>query len=244
MKLKDKVALITGGSRGIGKAICLELASHGAHVAFTYNKNDAYALETARKIGELGRKAQCYKMALTDKVEISKCVQAIVEDFDTIDIVVNNAGILGENTILLEIDEADWDKVLNVNLKGAFILTQCVLPYMIGNEGGKIVNVSCLAGKDGGIMGVHYAASKAGLVGMTFHLARELLEHNIGVNAVAPGPVDTDLLTPEDKSRLASLSPNGRLARPEEIAHAVRFLIENDYVNGEVLDVNAGYYMD
>ena len=87
-------------------------------------------------------------MALTDKVEISKCVQAIVEDFDTIDILVNNAGILGENTILLEIDEADWDKVLNVNLKGAFILTQCVLPYMIGNEGGKIVNVSCLAGKD------------------------------------------------------------------------------------------------
>jgi len=93
-------------------------------------------------------------------------------------------------------------------------------------------------------MGVHYAASKAGLLGMTFHLARELLEHNIEVNAVAPGPVDTDLLTPEDKARLASLSPNGRLARPEEIAHAVRFLIENDYVNGEVLDVNAGCYMD
>lgn len=244
MDLKDKVALVTGGSRGIGKAICMDLAAHGTHIALTYNTKEEPALETVREIEKTGRKARHYRANLYDRAEISAVVQQIVEDFDTINILVNNAGIIGENTILLEIGEEEWDRVLNLNLKGVFLLTQCVLPYMIGNRMGKIVNISSLAGKNGGTMGVHYAASKAGLIGMTFHLARELIEHNIEVNAVAPGPVDTDLLTPEDKSRLAALSPNGRLAYPEEIAHGVRFLIENDYVNGEVLDINAGRYMD
>jgi len=244
MDLSDKVALITGGSGGIGRAVCLELARHGANIVLTYNKNEAKALNTVKEIEDLGKRAGCYKLNLADKVEISKVVQKMIDDFDTIDILVNNAGIIGENSTFLEIDEKEWDEVLTVNLKGAFLITQCVLPYMISNGGGKIVNISSVAGKNGGTMGVHYAASKAGLIGMTFHLAMELIEHNIEVNAIAPGPVDTDLLSPEDKARLSCLSPNGRLAKPEEIAHAVRFLIENDYVNGEVLDINAGRYMD
>lgn len=244
MDLSDKVALITGGSGGIGRAVCLELARYGANIVLTYNKNEAKALNTVKEIEDLGKRAGCYKLNLADKVEISKVVQKMIDDFDTIDILVNNAGIIGENSTFLEIDEKEWDEVLTVNLKGAFLITQCVLPYMISNGGGKIVNISSVAGKNGGTMGVHYAASKAGLIGMTFHLATELIEHNIEVNAIAPGPVDTDLLSPEDKARLSCLSPNGRLAKPEEIAHAVRFLIENDYVNGEVLDINAGRYMD
>jgi len=244
MDLSDKVALITGGSGGIGRAVCLELARYGANIVLTYNKNETKALNTVKEIEDLGKRAGCYKVNLADKVEISKVVQKMIDDFDTIDILVNNAGIIGENSTFLEIDEKEWDEVLTVNLKGAFFITQCVLPYMISNGGGKIVNISSVAGKNGGTMGVHYAASKAGLIGMTFHLAMELIEHNIEVNAIAPGPVDTDLLSPEDKARLSCLSPNGRLAKPEEIAHAVRFLIENDYVNGEVLDINAGRYMD
>jgi len=244
MDLSDKVALITGGSGGIGRAVCLELARYGANIVLTYNKNETKALNTVKEIEDLGKRASCYKVNLADKVEISKVVQKMIDDFDTIDILVNNAGIIGENSTFLEIDEKEWDEVLTVNLKGAFFITQCVLPYMISNGGGKIVNISSVAGKNGGTMGVHYAASKAGLIGMTFHLAMELIEHNIEVNAIAPGPVDTDLLSPEDKARLSCLSPNGRLAKPEEIAHAVRFLIENDYVNGEVLDINAGRYMD
>jgi len=244
MDILNKVALVTGGSGGIGRAVCLELARHGANVVLTYNKNETKALNTVKEIEDLGKRAGCYKVNLADKVEISKAVQGIIDDFDIVDILVNNAGTIGENSTLLEIDEDEWDEVLTVNLKGAFLITQCVLPYMISNGGGKIVNISSVAGKDGGTMGVHYAASKAGLIGMTFHLARELMEHNIEVNAVAPGPVNTDLLSSEDKERLARLSPNGRLANPEEIAHAVRFLIENDYVNGEVLDINAGRYMD
>ncbi len=163
-------------------------------------------------------------------------VEKIIERFGRIDVLVNNAGILGKALDPMDVTDEDWDAVLGVNLRGAFIVTQEVLKYM---KKGKIVNIASIAGKDGGTVGPHYAASKGGLIALTFNLARHLAP-DILVNAVAPGPVDTGLISPEIKEKLRKLSLTGEIAKPEDIAHAVIFLLENDHVTGEVVDVNGG----
>ncbi|WP_461866904.1 SDR family NAD(P)-dependent oxidoreductase [Thermococcus sp.] len=234
MELTGKVAIITGGGRGIGWAIAVALAAKGANVAINYAHSREKAEETAELCRSHGVDAITVKAEVSNREEVRKMVEEVVNHFGRIDILVNNAGILGKAIKPMEVTDDDWDAVLGVNLKGAFIVTQEVLKYM---KGGKIVNIASIAGKDGGTVGPHYAASKGGLIALTFNLARHLAP-NILVNAIAPGPVDTELIGPEIKERLRSLSLT------EEIAHAVIFLLENDHITGELIDVNGGRLMD
>jgi 3-oxoacyl-[acyl-carrier protein] reductase len=240
VELRGRVALVTGAGRGIGRAIALALAEKGANVAINYAHSRKEAEEVAELCRSHGVDAITVKADVSNRREVRRMVEEVVGHFGGIDILVNNAGILGKALRPMEVTDDEWDAVLGVNLKGAFIVTQEVLRYM---KRGKIVNIASIAGKDGGTVGPHYAASKGGLIALTFNLARHLAP-DILVNAVAPGPVDTELITPEIKERLRSLSLTGQIARPEEIAHAVIFLLENDHITGEVIDVNGGRLMD
>ena len=240
MELAGKVALVTGAARGIGRAIALALAEKGASVAVNYAHSEEKARETVELCRSRGVDAIAVKADVRNREEVRRMVEEVVDHFGRIDILVNNAGILGKALRPMEVTDEDWDAVLGVNLKGAFIVTQEVLRHM---KRGKIVNIASIAGKDGGTVGPHYAASKGGLIALTFNLARHLAPE-ILVNAVAPGPVDTDLISPEIKEKLMSLSLTGEIAKPEEIAHAVIFLLENDHITGEVTDVNGGRLMD
>ncbi len=246
MEIKNKVALITGGSRGIGRATALLLAEKGADVAIIYNSRKEKAEEVKKIALSKGVKAEIYECDVSNYGKVKETVEQIVKDFGKINIVVNNAGILIKKPFL-ETAEEDWDKTINVNLKGVFNVCRFSIPFLLKNTPAKIVNVSSIAGRNGGTVGVPYAASKAGVIGITCALASEFTPKGIYVNAVAPGPVDTDLfkgLSPEQRKKLESLSPNGRFAKPEEIAHAIVFLIENDYISGETLNINAGRYMN
>ncbi|AIF70083.1 3-oxoacyl-ACP reductase [Palaeococcus pacificus DY20341] len=240
MELKGKVALVTGASRGIGRAIAVALAQKGANVAINYAHDEEGAKMTGELCKAYGVEVLLVKADVSKREEVRGMVSNILEKFGRIDILVNNAGILGKNINPLEITDEDWDRVLSVNLKGAFIVTQEVLKHM---KKGKIVNIASIAGKDGGTVGAHYAASKGGLIALTFNLARHLAP-DILVNAVAPGPVDTDLISPKIKEKLRKLSLTEKIAKPEEIAHAVIFLLENDHITGELIDVNGGRLMD
>lgn len=246
MEIKNKVALITGGSRGIGRTTALLLAEKGTDVAIIYNSRKEKAEEVKKIALSKGVKAEIYECDVSDCGKVKETVKQIVKDFGKINIVVNNAGILIKKPFL-ETAEEDWDKTINVNLKGVFNVCRFSIPVLLKNTPAKIVNVSSIAGRNGGTVGVPYAASKAGVIGITCALASEFTPKGIYVNAVAPGPVDTDLfkgLSPEQRKKLESLSPNGRFAKPEEIAHAIVFLIENDYVSGETLNIDAGRYMN
>ncbi|NJF24249.1 SDR family NAD(P)-dependent oxidoreductase [Thermococcus sp. Bubb.Bath] len=240
MELAGKVALVTGASRGIGRAIAVALAKKGAKVAINYAHDEEGARETERLCREAGAEAMIVKADVRNRKEVRAMVGKVVERFGGVDILINNAGILGKALKPMDVTDEDWDAVLGVNLKGAFIVTQEVLRYM---KKGKIVNIASIAGKDGGTVGPHYAASKGGLIALTFNLARHLAP-DILVNAVAPGPVDTGLISPKIKEKLRKLSITGEIAKPEEIAHAVIFLLENDHITGEVVDVNGGRLMD
>ncbi len=245
--IKGKVALVTGASRGIGKTIALELAKKGAKVAVNYNTNRELAENVVSEIKKLGGEAKAYKADVSDYPQVKQMIKAILEDFGTIHILVNNAGVIAKTFSVIEITDEEWDTIINTNLKGAFNCIKAVAPVMIKNKWGKIINISSVAGKMGGTVGPAYAASKAGLIGLTFSVAQELLPHNITVNAIAPGPIETEMIAklPEErKKKILSRVPMGRFGTPEEVAKTVIFLIENDYITGEVIDVNGGYYMD
>ncbi len=247
METKNKVSLITGASRGIGRAIAIRLAREGSHVAINYVKNKDKAEKVAREAEALGVKVRIYRADVSDFKSVQSMVEQVMTDFGRIDILVNNAGIMPEHHSILDIPVEEWSRVIKINLTGYFNVTKAVVPYMIKNNSGKIINIASVAGKMGGTVGPHYAASKAGIIGMTFSLAQELLKYNITVNAIAPGPIETELITnlPEElKNRIKKRVPMGRFGKPEEVAEAVIFLIKCDYVTGEVIDVNGGYYMD
>ncbi len=247
MEIRNRVALITGSSRGIGKAIALRLAREGASIAVNYLRNREAAENVVRTAREYGVEAEAYQADTSDFEAVLRMIKNIVDDFGGIDILVNNAGIFPKHFSILDIPPDEWERVLRVNLTGYFNCTKAVVPYMIKRGGGKIINIASVAGKMGGTIGPHYAASKAGIFGMTFSLAQELLKYNITVNAIAPGPIETELIEslPEDvKKKVLSRVPMGRFGKPEEVAEAVIFLIKCDYVTGEVIDVNGGYYMD
>jgi len=240
MEIEGKTAIVTGGSRGLGRAIAIMLARKGARVAINYRSNREAAELTVSMIEDLGGEARAYMGDVSNFEQMETMVRDVVKDMGQIDILVNNSGISGEHTMVGDITPREWSKVLEVNLSGMFYCCKAVVPHM---GKGKIVNMSSVAGKNGGTIGPHYAASKAGAIGLTFSLASELAPE-IMVNAVAPGPVATELLTDEEIERMSELTPFRRIATPEEVAHAVVFLIENDYVTGEVVDLNAGRYMD
>ncbi len=247
MDPRDKVALITGASRGIGKAIAIRLAREGMHIAINYVKNKELAEKVAELASSYGVRAKAYKADVSKPSEVRAMVKSIIDDFGGIDVLVSNAGIMAKHHSILDIPLEEWEDILRVNLTGAFIVTREVVPVMIKRGGGKIIYMSSVAGKSGGTVGPHYAASKAGLIGMTFSLAQELLKYNITVNAIAPGPIETELianLPQEIKEKIIQKVPMRRFGKPEEVAEAVVFLIKCDYVTGEVIDVNGGYYMD
>ncbi|MEX2703454.1 MAG: 3-oxoacyl-ACP reductase family protein [Candidatus Baldrarchaeota archaeon] len=247
MKLKNKVVLITGSSRGIGKAIALRLAMEGANIAVNYLKNRDKAEKVAAEARKYGVEARTYRADVSNYQQVEEMVRKIVEDFNTIHILVNNAGIIPQHYSIFDIPLEEWEKILTVNLTGVFNCTKAVVPVMIKNREGKIINISSVAGKMGGTVGPHYAASKAGIIGMTFSLAQELLKYNITVNAIAPGPIETEMvqsISEERRKIISSRVPMGRFGKTEEVAEAVIFLVKCDYVTGEVIDINGGYYMD
>lgn len=244
MDLKNKIALVTGGSRGIGRAVCLRLSKEGCKVIVNYNTHRKQAEEVVRMIENAEGRGVSIKADVSRSKEVDQMVRAILEEFEHIDVLINNAGILINQPSTLDISEADWNRTMDVNLKGVFLCSKAIIPHMIERNRGRIVNVSSIAGKMGGTVGVHYSASKAGIIGLTMALARELAPHNITVNAVAPGVVDTELLSLDFKERARNSIPLGRIALPEDVAATILFLVKNGYITGEVVNVNGGRYMD
>ena len=244
MNFTGKTALVTGGSRGIGRAVCLELAGGGANVALCYAGNETAARETVRAVEALGVKALAVRCDVSDGGQVR---DAVVHGFQRIDILVNNAGITRDN-LLMRMSEEDFDAVIAANLKGAFLCMKAVSRLMLKQRYGRIVNLSSVVGLRGNAGQANYAASKAGVIGMTKSLARELAGRGITVNAVAPGFIDTDMTAAmQDSARAAVLAsvPMARLGQAEEVARAVAFLAGDDaaYITGQVLAVDGGMAM-
>ncbi len=232
-----KTILITGGSRGIGEAI-VRLAVKQYKVAFTYNTNAQRALALANEVG-----AKAYKCDVSSSCEVDKMVEEVKKDFGQVDMLVNNAGI-AQDKLFQDITDEDWHKMIGVNLDGTFFVTRAVVPMMISRCFGRIVNVSSMWGTDGASMETHYSASKAGVIGLTKALAKELAPSGITVNAVAPGAIDTDMMkcyTEDELRDFVSEIPMGRLGKPEEVAEGVMYLLSADYVTGQILSIRGGY---
>jgi len=245
--LQGKVALVTGGGRGIGRAIVFALADAGATVAFTYKNSTAAAEEIVRELTGKGLTVTAYQSDAAMTQEASTVVESVIKEFGRLDILVNNAGITRDG-LLLRMSEEDWDRVLDNNLKSVFNFTKAACRHMMGQRAGKIVNLTSVVGIRGNAGQANYAASKAGIVGFTKSIAKEVGSRNIQVNAVAPGFVDTDMtaaLTAEQKKALADTIPLRRTAKPEEIAAVVRFLVspEAEYITGQVIAVDGGMTM-
>ena len=242
--LNGRYALVTGGSRGIGRAICLELAARGAAVAVNYAGNAAAAEETVEACKALGVDAFALQADVADAAACEAMVKETIARFGRLDILVNNAGITRDG-LMLTMKEADWDAVLDTNLKGAFHCMKAAYRPMMKQKYGRIVNLSSIVGLRGNAGEANYAASKAGLIGLTKSLAKELAARNVTVNAVAPGFIDTDMTAAlPEKAREAMLStiPMGRLGQAEDVARAVAFFAGEGagYVTGQVLCVDGG----
>ena len=241
-----RIALVTGASQGIGRACALALAKAGATVALAA-RNTAKLAEVQAEIEAAGGQAVAFAMDVASEESIKAGAAAMLERFGKVEILVNNAGITRDD-LMLRMKRADWDDVLTTNLTGAFLLTQALLRPMMKNRWGRIVNVSSVVGRTGQAGQVNYAAAKAGLIGMTRSLARELASRGITVNAVAPGYVETPMTAVLDEKQTAAMLaaiPAGRAGTDEEIAHAVVYLASEHagYVTGHVLDVNGGMFM-
>lgn len=238
--LKHKTALITGGSRGIGAAIARELASQGADIALVYAGNEEAAEALCRELTEqCAVKAKAYRCNVADFNGTKDTVSRIRHDFGTVHILVNNAGITRDG-LLAMMNESQFDDVISVNLKGAFNMIRHCTGLFIRNKGGRIINISSVTGIMGNAGQANYAASKAGLIGLTKSVARELASRGITCNAVAPGFIDTDMTKDLRESPLAASIPLGRMGKPEEVAQAVAFLANADYITGEVIRVDGG----
>ena len=247
LALEGKVALVTGGSRGIGRAIALELARRGADVAVNYAHNAEAAQQVVAEIEALGRRAVALPADVGDFAQAAALVAAVLDALGRLDILVNNAGIV-RDALLLRMQEADWDDVLRVNLKGAFNPSKAAVRPMLRQHFGRIINVSSVSGLMGQVGQANYAAAKAGLIGLTKSMARELAARDITVNAVAPGFIPTDMNVAVDETlreRLRELIPLGRFGAADDVAHAVAFLASNEaaYITGAVLPVDGGLSM-
>ena len=244
--MKDKVAAITGASRGIGRSIALALAGEGAKIVASA-RNAAELEKLVAEIREKGGEAIAVAGDVAVTADADRLVDAAVAAYGRLDILVNNAGITRDG-LLLRMKDEDWDAVLNVNLKGAFLCTRAAAKVMSKQRYGRIINISSVVGEMGNAGQVNYCASKAGLLGLTKSVARELARRNVTVNAVTPGFIVTDMteaLSEKTREELAAQIPLGRLGDAEDIAHAVLFLASDGagYVTGQVLGVNGGMYM-
>lgn len=246
--LKGKVALVTGASRGIGKAIALELARQGANVAVNFAGSEQKAEEVVAEIKALGSDAIMIKANVANSEEVSQMVKETIDAFGSLDILVNNAGITRDG-LIMRMKESDWDAVINTNLKGVFNCSKAVTRQMMKQRYGRIVNISSVVGVLGNAGQANYVAAKAGVIGLTKSLARELANRNITVNAVAPGFIETDMtneLSDEMKQELLKQIPLAKLGRSEDIASVVRFLVSDDanYMTGQTLHVDGGMVMN
>ena len=248
MDLVNKVAIVTGAGRGIGKAIAIDLAREGANI-IAIDVDIQTAEKVAREIKSLDRQAWAIQVDVSDSKEVNRMVQLAIKRFKRVDILVNNAAIIKRGSIE-DLTEEDWDRVIDVNLKGAFNCMKAVVGIMKKQKYGKIVNISSIAGKIGDLASAPcYGASKAGMTCLAKSLARELAPYNINVNVVAPHAIKTDMSkewSEEKRKNIIANIPLGRMGEPEDIAEAVVFLVSDKakFITGEVLDVNGGYLMD
>jgi 3-oxoacyl-[acyl-carrier protein] reductase len=239
--LRGKVALVTGASRGIGRAVAVALAAAGADVAVNYRSREAAAATTCAEIERRGVRALAVQADVSQSPAVARMVAAVEQSLGPVDILVNNAGIVDAKP-LAEITEADWDEVLAVNLKSAFLVTQQVLVGMRSRGWGRIIMLSSVAAQTGGITGPHYAASKAGMLGLTHSYARHLFKEGVTVNAIAPALIETDMVTGNLQASPAAI-PLGRFGAPEEVASVAVMLAKNGYITGQTINVNGGWYM-
>ena len=238
-ELNGKIALVTGASRGIGRAAAIGLANSGVNVAINYRIQEGEAQVTLQRVTSLGRRAILVQADVSRSADVTKMIDTVEKELGPIDILVNNAGIARYQTIE-DTAELDWEEVLTVNLKSVFLVSQAVLPGMRARRWGRIINISSGAAQTGGIVGIHYTASKAGMEGLTRAYASRLVKEGITVNAVAPSLIETDMM-PDAGSR-RKLIPLGRLGRPDEVAEAVIFLAGNGYMTGQTISLNGGSY--
>jgi 3-oxoacyl-[acyl-carrier protein] reductase len=244
--LNGHVALVTGASQGIGRACAIALAEAGAAVALTA-RNEEKLNEVAQQIKASGGQAEVFRMDMASEDDIRSAVKGAAAKLGKVDILVNNAGIT-RDTLSMRMKRADWDDVIATNLTGAHIASQAVISGMLKQRWGRIINIASIFGQIGQAGQVNYAASKAGLIGMTMALAREVASRNITVNAVAPGWIETamtEVLPPEMREQFQKTIPLGRAGKPEEVAHAVRWLASEEaaYITGHVLNINGGMLM-
>jgi len=237
--LQGKIALVTGASRGIGRAIAVGLAGCGADVAVNYKTHEKEARVTQQQVTSQGRRAIVIQADVSRSSEVGNMIATVERDLGPVDILVNNAGIARFQSVEAT-TEADWDEVLTANLKSVFLVTQAVLPGMRRRRWGRIINISSGAAKTGGGVGLHYTASKAGIEGLTRAYASRLVKEGITVTAVAPSLIATDMIPDEESRR--KLIPLGRLGRADEVAEAVIFLAGNEYATGQVIALNGGMY--
>lgn len=242
--LEGKVALVTGASRGIGRAIAEELASQGAYVIINYSGNEQAASEVLNTITKMGKRASLYRCNVGNYEEVKEMIETIVKEHKSIDIIVNNAGITRDN-LLLKMSEQEFDDVITTNLKGAFNTIKHASRYMLKQRSGKIINISSVSGITGNAGQANYSAAKAGIIGMTKAVAKELASRNINVNAVAPGFIQTDMtdaLPDAMKEKVSDAIPLKKMGQPEDIAKMVSFLAssQGDYVTGQVFQVDGG----
>ena len=246
MELQNKVALVTGGAQGIGKTISEELVRNGAHVVLG-DVNLEGAQATAEAINNNGGSASAVKIDVSNPAEVKQVFDSILKDKKPIDIMINNAGITRDG-LMVRMKEADWDRVLNINLKGTFLCSQQAAKQMMKQKSGVIVNIASIVGVMGNFGQANYSASKAGVIGLTKTLAREVASRGIRVNAVAPGFIDTEMTRVLDESVRQSLIeqiPLAKLGLPEDVARCVAFLVSDrsSYITGQVINVNGGMLM-
>jgi len=247
MSLKGKNALVTGGSRGIGRAICIRLAAMGAHVYINYVSNPNAANETRKIIIDEGGSADILAFNVGESTQAQDAIQNLIKEAGSLDILVNNAGITRDG-LMARMKEEDWDAVLDTNLKGSFICSKAAARSMMKKRWGRIVNISSVIGFAGNAGQVNYAAAKAGMQGLTKSMAREFAGRNITVNAVAPGYISTDMtrdLPEAIQEKIKNQIPLASLGSPQDVAGAVAYLVSDDgaYVTGNTIHVNGGMYM-
>lgn len=247
MNLIEKNALITGGSRGIGRAIALELAKEGANIAITYINNEGRAKEVIDEVEEYGVKGIAVKADVSSEEEVNNMIKIVNNEIGGIDILVNNAGITKDN-LLIRMNSKDWDDVINTNLRGVYLCTKAVARGMMKKRYGKIINIASVVGISGNAGQGNYSASKAGIIGFTKSIAKELASRGININGIAPGFVETDMtdvLNEKIKGEMLNQIPLKRFAKPEDIANVAAFLCSEkaNYITGQIINVDGGMLM-
>lgn len=243
--ITNKVVLVTGGSRGIGAAIVEKLAKKGYTVILNYNKSEESAKKIQQELLHIGKNIEIFKADVSKREEVKRLIQFILKKYNTIDVLINNAGIAQEK-LFTDITDTDWNYMLQNNLNSVFYCTQETLPTMIHNKQGCIINISSIYGITGGSCEVHYSVTKAGIDGMTKALAKELGPSNIRVNSIAPGIINTQMnknLTKQDIENIKGEIPLSKIGNTEDIAKCVEWIIEDTYTTGQIISINGGWYI-